>query len=71
MSKVLKKSQRPLTLLLAVTLTFLAACSKSGNTTPTASGPAAAATRAYFEAITRKDYAAAKRYLSAGSVRKL
>jgi hypothetical protein len=67
MKKVLKTSRLPLALLLAVAFTFSAACSKSDNTT---SGPAAAG-RAYYEAINRKDVAAAKRYLSAGSIVKL
>lgn len=74
MSKVLKKSRLSVTLLLAVAFTFSAACSKSGNTSSTnsstTSGPAAAV-RAYYEAVLRKDSAAAKRYLSAGSIRKL
>jgi uncharacterized protein YlxW (UPF0749 family) len=67
MSKVLKKSRLSLTLLLAVAFTFSAACSKGGNST---SGPAAAG-RAYYEALNRKDYTGAMKYLSAGSIRKL
>jgi hypothetical protein len=67
MSKVLKRSRLSATLLLAVAFTFSAACSKSGNSS---SGPAAAV-RAYYEAVLRKDSAAAKRYLSAGSISKL
>jgi hypothetical protein len=69
MSKVLKGSGLSVILLLVVTFTFLAACSKGGNTS-SGSSPAAAA-RAYFEAITRKDFAAARRYLSAGSASKM
>lgn len=67
MSIVLRKNRLSLGLLLAVALTFAAACGKSGNS---ASGPAAAG-RAYYEAINRKDITAAKRYLSAGSISKL
>jgi hypothetical protein len=67
MIKFLKKSRLSLILLLAVAFTFSAACSKSGNN---ASGPAAAG-RAYYEAVNRKDITAAKRYLSAGSISKL
>jgi hypothetical protein len=67
MSKILKKSRLSLTLLLAAAFAFSAACSKSSNTT---SGPAAAG-RAYYEAVNRKDFTAAKRYLSAGSISKL
>jgi hypothetical protein len=67
MSKVLERSRLFVTLLLAIAFTFSAACTKSGNST---SGPASTA-RAYFEAITRKDFAAAKRYLSAGSASKM
>jgi hypothetical protein len=67
MSKVLKRSRLSATLLLAVAFTFSAACSQSGNSS---SGPAAAV-RAYYEAVLRKDSAAAKRYLSAGSISKL
>lgn len=67
MLKVLKKSRLSLTLLLTVAFAFSAACTKSGNS---ASGPAAAG-RAYYEAINRKDITAAKRYLSAGSINKL
>lgn len=74
MSKVLKGSRLSVTLLLAVAFTFAAACSQSGNTSTTnsstTSGPAAAL-RAYYEAVLRKDSAAAKRYLSAGTIRKL
>jgi hypothetical protein len=77
MNKVFNRSRLSATLLLAIAFTFSAACSKSGNTTSntssnssTTSGPAAAV-RAYYEAVLRKDSAAAKRYLSAGSIRKL
>jgi hypothetical protein len=68
MSKVLERSRLSVVLLLAVAFTFAAGCSKGGST---ASGPAAAAARSYFEAVVRKDSAAAKRYLSAGTIRKL
>jgi hypothetical protein len=67
MIKFLKKSRLSLILLLAIAFAFSAACSKSGNS---ASGPAAAG-RAYYEAVNRKDITAAKRYLSAGSISKL
>ena len=73
MNKVFNKSRLSPVLILAVAFTFSAACSKSGNSSSnssTSSGPAATA-RAYFEAVNRKDSAAAKRYLSAGSIRKL
>src|SRR5215217_4404426 len=68
MSKVFDTRRLPLTLLLAAACALTAACGKGGGGS---SGPAASAARAYFEAITRKDYAAAKKYLSAGSIRKL
>ena len=68
MDKVFETSRLPLTLLLAFTLALSAACSKDGGGS---SGPAASAARAYFEAITRKDYAAARKYLSAASIKKL
>jgi hypothetical protein len=57
----------PPTLLLAVAFTFSAACSKSATSTL----GRAAAVRAYYEAINRKDITAAKKYLSAGSISKL
>jgi hypothetical protein len=69
MSKVFNTGRLSVALLLAVAFTSLAACSK-GGTTSSGSGPAAAA-RSYFEAITRKDFAAAKRYLSTGSASKM
>jgi hypothetical protein len=67
MSKVLERSRLSVTLLLIVAFTCLAACSKGGSAS---SGPAVAA-RVYFEAITRKDFASARRYLSAGSASKM
>jgi hypothetical protein len=69
MSKVFNTSRLSVALLLAVALTLAAGCGKGGGAT-SGSGPAAAA-RSYFEAITRKDFAAAKRYLSAGSASKM
>jgi hypothetical protein len=69
MSKVFERSRLSVILLLVVAFTCLAACSKGGSTS-SGPGPSAAA-RAYFEAITRKDFAAARRYLSAGSASKM
>jgi hypothetical protein len=78
MSKVLGRSRLSFALLLAVAFTFSMACSKGGNTTSNTPSPNSSATsgpsaavRAYYEAVLRKDSAAAKRYLSAGSIRKL
>jgi hypothetical protein len=85
MSRVFGKGGVFVVVLLALSLAFSAACGKkesAGNAnasntgttaTPTAdsaeAGKPTAALRAYYEASMRKDVAAAKRYLSAGTMR--